>query len=338
MAVPLLLLWWLHRKQWLVCDQALHRVRAAARNCCAHCMGSAGSSGSEPHNSAPEFTSASRVGAATAALFLYLFSSILQTLFSFLQCTSIAGSEMRLIIAPDEVQCFTDWQRALIAVMSVLLLCPFVLGGCLVARHSTSRARLFVALSDMQEQRSSGLSSPLMGEAEAPVQRRARDGQCGAAVWRALTYPYVSHSAIAMAWEAVRLCYRLICVMCFTFILEPVPRVVGVVAFTGALAFAQECTQPFRERSVARYSTFTLCALMLVGVCNLPQAATEQNASIMQHSLSITTTALLQFEAMLLILPFAITLLTLFASCACASAKQERNLSVAAPSAVSDAP
>ncbi len=329
-AVPLLLLWWLHRKQWLVCDQALHRVGVAVRSCCAHC---AGTPASPVSGSAPEFASPSRVGAATASLCLYLFSSILQTLLSLLQCTSITDSDLRLLIAPDEVQCFTDWQRALIAVMSVLVLCPFVLGGCLVARHSASRARLFVALADVreaeQQQKSASagsdpgqsLVSPLIMTPDRSA--ASRNGQFGAAVWRALTYPYVSHSAVAMAWEAVRLSHRLICVMCFTFILEPVPRVMGVVAFTGALAFAQECTQPFRERLVARYSTFTLCALVFVGVCNLPQAVTEQNASIMQRSLSLTTTALLQLEAALLILPFAVTLLTLFASCAFASRKQD---------------
>jgi hypothetical protein len=193
---------------------------------------------------------------ALTTLLLITYSVVTETCMSLLRCVSVAGlpgssdgskdgthSELRLMLSPQQVQCFEPWQKLLIAIV-VLVLAPFPLVlFAWVRRHQRK---------------------------EKHTHARTNKNTLGAelAILRVLEGPF-KQSAMARNWELVVLCRRFTLLALYTLlVLSPFWQDLALALCNVAILAAHLLAAPYKKPLEQRAETASLGLLVLASTLN----------------------------------------------------------------------
>ncbi len=209
------------------------------------------------------FSLQARVAVSLFKMALYTFSAVVQALFILLRCVPVAGkdqNELFVFVDPDK-RCYQPFQQFLFFILSLVVLSPVALGIFIVYRS--------------REKSSNTTNHYVMRFLTSPFTERAgfwygAGGAFALVVARNLQLfvRSLNESLLLMfacGRESVRLLWRLGLILVFTFVLDPVVKLVTLTFLSTVMLFAHVQVRPFRDSVAQNLASLTLFVLVIVG-------------------------------------------------------------------------
>jgi hypothetical protein len=264
------------------------------------------------------FQAGFRRSKAITTLLLLTYSIITEGTMALLRCVEVQGLpprlSLRLMLAAQEVICWTPWQQLLIAVL-VLILAPFplVLLIWVQAKRRKLRRLRDTGMSGSGEKAGFATDSAANGDGIGAATRRVEASdellwlggrQLGTelAVAKVLEGPFKSSPSLARNWELVILARRFVLLACFTFVRDNYWRDVALTACCVTILVLHLLVTPFRERKDQQLETASLSMLVLLAVLGFGESV----AAVLGDDFSDTAVDTLQL--LLLVLPLCAAL------------------------------